>query len=274
MPPQRLTEIAEAEAPTELARLYEDIRHVLQVPFVSLVYRHLATMPGALPWTWSVLRPQILSGAVGSAVERIQFQLSIPSIRPIYAEELQVAGMNPVDQEAAVQVIHAYNRGNSFNLVGLTLVRLALDIPVPADSGPEPTAVSRKPLPWIPPMRKLADLDATTAALVTRVAALHGNALVIPSFYLHLANWPGFLTLACDRLVPLLQDGTVGRVRDELCLMAKREAQNLFPKLSTSLSVSTTHIPPMKSALETFTMQVIPEMIPLGLALARAMPHP
>ena len=33
-----------------------DIRDVLRVPGVNLIYRHFATVPGCLPWVWSHLK--------------------------------------------------------------------------------------------------------------------------------------------------------------------------------------------------------------------------
>ena len=41
--------ITEAEATGETAAIYTDIRRVYGVGVVNLVWRHLATLPGALP---------------------------------------------------------------------------------------------------------------------------------------------------------------------------------------------------------------------------------
>ena len=49
--------ISEAGATGEIAALYGDIRATLGVPVVNLIWRHLATFPGALPWAWQSLRP-------------------------------------------------------------------------------------------------------------------------------------------------------------------------------------------------------------------------
>ncbi len=44
--------VTEAEATGETATIYADIRQVYRVSVVNLVWRHLATFPGALPWAW------------------------------------------------------------------------------------------------------------------------------------------------------------------------------------------------------------------------------
>ena len=44
--------ITEAAATGETAAIFADIRQVLGVDVVNLIWRHLATMDGALPWAW------------------------------------------------------------------------------------------------------------------------------------------------------------------------------------------------------------------------------
>ena len=44
----------------ETAEIFADIRRVLGVEVVNLIWRHLATIPGALPCVWGMLRPLYL----------------------------------------------------------------------------------------------------------------------------------------------------------------------------------------------------------------------
>jgi hypothetical protein len=48
--------IAEASATGAVAELFADIRLVLGVEVVNLIWRHLATIPDALPRAWGMLR--------------------------------------------------------------------------------------------------------------------------------------------------------------------------------------------------------------------------
>jgi len=48
--------IAEASATGETADLFADIRATVGVRVVNLVWRHLATIDGALPWAWAAWR--------------------------------------------------------------------------------------------------------------------------------------------------------------------------------------------------------------------------
>lgn len=57
--------ITEGEATGETAAIFVDIRQVFRVDVVDLIWRHLATIDGALPWAWSTLRPFYVDGSVG-----------------------------------------------------------------------------------------------------------------------------------------------------------------------------------------------------------------
>ena len=54
--------IAEAAATGETAELFADIRATVGVRVVNLVWRHLATLDGALPWAWAAVKPLYLHG--------------------------------------------------------------------------------------------------------------------------------------------------------------------------------------------------------------------
>ena len=58
--------VAEAEATGETATLFADIRATVGVRVVNLVWRHLATLDGSLPWAWGAVKPLYLSGMVDS----------------------------------------------------------------------------------------------------------------------------------------------------------------------------------------------------------------
>jgi len=49
--------IAEASATGETADIFRDIRATVGVRVVNLVWRHLATLDGALPWAWAAVKP-------------------------------------------------------------------------------------------------------------------------------------------------------------------------------------------------------------------------
>ena len=58
---------AETAASGEIAEIYADIRATLGTSVVNLIWRNLATMPGALQWTWSTVRPLYVGPAAPHA---------------------------------------------------------------------------------------------------------------------------------------------------------------------------------------------------------------
>ena len=76
--------ILEADARGEIAEIYADIRKVLGTSVVNLIWRNLATMPGALPWTWGTVRPLYL-GAAPLHAEAVRRTIALPDL-------LKVAG--------------------------------------------------------------------------------------------------------------------------------------------------------------------------------------
>ena len=69
--------ILETDAKGEIAEIYADIRKVLGTSVVNLIWRNLATMPGALPWTWSTVRPLYL-GAAPLHAEAVRQTIALP----------------------------------------------------------------------------------------------------------------------------------------------------------------------------------------------------
>ena len=59
--------VLETAATGEIAEIYADIRGTLGTSVVNLIWRNLATMPDALPWTWSAVRPLYLAPAAAHA---------------------------------------------------------------------------------------------------------------------------------------------------------------------------------------------------------------
>ncbi len=71
--------VSEAAATGEIAEIYSDIRNTLGTSVVNLIWRNLATMPGALQWTWSSARPLYVGPAAGHA-EAVRRALDLPEV--------------------------------------------------------------------------------------------------------------------------------------------------------------------------------------------------
>ena len=72
--------ITEAAATGETAAIFADIRQVLGVDVVNLIWRHLATIDGALPWAWGTLRPLYADGSVIGEAMALHKELALPPV--------------------------------------------------------------------------------------------------------------------------------------------------------------------------------------------------
>ena len=210
----------------------------------------------------------MLSSRLEAAMGRLQRQL--PAIEVADFRATADTAIERDDRHAIERVLQAYNRGNSLNLIALAAVRLMAREPARdlVRIAKDPPSYEGLPLPAL---KKFSDLDAKMSHRVTSIALLHGGGPgVVPSLYLHLANWPNVLAAVCDGLRPRLQDGSVDRCREAAVGLADREAKRILADLAIDA-----HAPPIPeqalTIIERFIAHVIPEMLPVGIALEAAL---
>ena len=262
-----LPEIREDEAPREIGLIYADIRRCLRLPPINLIYRHLATIPGVLPHTWGWVREMMMSGELELAHDRLTGSLKVPLVEPLHF--FPSGHLSHIDWVAIRRVLKSYNRGNSLNLIALSAIKTELHRRARGALKIVENIPQTDVLP-LPRLLKLSDLASDTAVLVETMARLHGgNSGVIPSLYLHLANWPDFLHAVCERVKPLLKDGSMPRARQDAVELANIEVKNLIATFSRG-SQTGGYSNQVIETLAHFTTQVIPEMLPVGLALEQA----
>jgi hypothetical protein len=92
----------------------------------------------------------------------------------------------------------------------------------------------------------------------------------MPSLYLHLAQWPDLLLALPDVLAPLYAEGVLARARDDAVAAAEAEAPGLIASLGDA-PPAPPGLAPFLATLGVFTREVIPGMVPVGLALQRAL---
>ena len=159
--------VLETEARGEIAEIYADIRKVLGTSVVNLIWRNLATMPGALPWTWTTVRPLYLGAAPGHA-EAVRRTIVLPDVPGLSADTLQAAGVDVSDQGIIRNVLDSYQYTNALALTVLSALLAhfeprAADAVTAADAAPKPSGVR---IPELPPMDAL---DPEVARLVTEL---------------------------------------------------------------------------------------------------------
>lgn len=195
--------IAEASATGETADLFADIRTTVGVRVVNLVWRHLATLDGALPWAWTAVKPLYLKGIADQAVVRFRETMTVPMLGSL-------AGAEPASVDA---VLASYDHSNTVNLFALGALVVWLRGQTAADGEPEQGPRLPAPDVMLPKLASQADVSPETWQLVLRLNRFgdQPEPLILASMYRHLAHAPAFLQRLEAALTPVQADGSLDR---------------------------------------------------------------
>ena len=190
--------VPERDATGETAALFADLRATLKVPFVNLIWRHLATIPDALPWIWQSVKPLYLSTNLGVAADELRAGIAVPCDVPLPDYVFDAAGLDAMARRAIATLLDEYNRANALNLLGLLAARRLLDGDTLDLSALTPEAatarqVAQETVP-LPAMHELSPALQTLVRELDRFGRVDGNDAV-GSLYRHLCHWPGFMAL-------------------------------------------------------------------------------
>ena len=192
-----VTAITEDQASGEIAQLYEDIRRSLGVPVVNLIWRHLATIPGALPWAWNSLKPLYANGAITNAAASLRSSLRPESNLGISSSTLKSVSLSSDDLRSITVVLNSYERSNSLNLIALNALLAKIDgvEDHTQDGLAQVTADDGLVHGEMPELLVLSNMEASVRELVEDLSRIGGRSDILPSMYRHLAHWPQYLGL-------------------------------------------------------------------------------
>jgi hypothetical protein len=265
--------ITEAAATGETAAIFADIREVLGVDVVNLIWRHLATMGGALPWAWQALRPLYTDGSIVTEAAGLRQELALPAMLSIPAEVYAGLGLGRDDLLIIRRVLSAYDHTNAMAALALTALRSRLDGRVPKDAtAPGSTPVPDAPRMPLPKLLDLGEMSPETAALVTELNSFGTRrpGAVLASMYRHLAHWPSYLSFAWLLLAPLDRDGQLATAIEQAQQAVLVRADRLLARLIDSAAAP----PPalgawISAAIEPFAGDVIVKMLVICAFLRR-----
>lgn len=272
-----LEELPESRATGELRRIYADIRRLSGVPVVALIYRHLATIPGALEWSWRLLEPAMRAGELQRQAWALAQEVVVAHQPAIPAAALRAAGLTSGDERQIAAVLDAYNRANPVNIMAVRCLSLHLGRAAGAteEEAAWPAWEAPPAPPALPPMIDPAAMSPTVRELVlllTDRGPTDSPSPLWPSLYRHLAPWPAFLAYAAIVVPPVFEavDAAASRLQRRVDMAAAALARRLVPPSDLE--------PPaheqarrLQDAIDRFS-QRIPEMVVIGSVLRRALP--
>lgn len=201
--------VSEAAATGEIAAIYSDIRNTLGTSVVNLIWRNLATMPGALQWTWSAVRPLYIGPAARHA-EAIRSALDLPKVPPLSADALSAAGIDRPALKDICTILDSYHHTNALALVVLCALLEHYD-PGPAVAVQPSDTASPATHTELPPLPAMASLPPDVQRLIEELNQFGADPapLLIASMYRHLAYWPPYLAMVRTLLAPAQADGSL-----------------------------------------------------------------
>ena len=272
--------VREEDATGEVASLYSDLRTTLRLPFVNLIWRHLATIPGGLAWTWAVLKPIYQSAELERSAAALRSGLRPPDVAALPNFVWESVSVTACDRSAIASLIADYNRANSVNLQALLAARMILansDI----TSGPRRAGSPRADAPAAkprdtPPLPSLAEMSSPLLALVRAWDELGrlGPSDALASLYRHLGHWPGFLALGYAAILPHHRSGALQAEQRRLVARAREFASTELLPLRAADTPDLAPEPKrlVAAALDEFTGLMIGRMVVMGETLLALLP--
>ena len=273
-----LAELREREATGKTAAIYEEIRRLWAVPYVSSLQRHLASRPGWLEWTWSALRPAFASGVAQAAAWRAAEGLAVPRLAPISRHALRVWGVDAEGEAAIRAVCASFVRVSPVNLMLSGLLRRLL-------RGARPPGTSTATRTWTPPvplgpLPVLVDpaaLPPAQKAVLATLGTMVGEQPFVPGLYRMLASWPNFLAHVATVLRPHLEDAATRTACRRVLDAVDAEIPAVFDALpsppTTPPMPPAGEFPDVLAALDTYR-KTSPEMVVFGRMIGDALPAP
>ncbi len=272
-----LDELPEARATGEVRRIYGELRRLAAVPMVATIFRHLATMPGVLEWSWALLEPGLRSGELQRQAWSLAARVDVAAVPAIPRASLRAAGVGESDERGIVAVLDAYNRANPVNFIALRCLALHWGGGVqPARAVPDAAGWEPPPAPEaLPP---ILDAQAMPPAVRELVVLLTDRGVpgarssLWPGLYRHLAHWPAFLGYAGVIVPPRFEaiDAAAAGLRRGIDAAAAELAAGLRPPAGLPAPAAADR-EGLQLAVAQFS-QRIPEMVVIGTLLRRALP--
>jgi hypothetical protein len=226
-----LAELPEDRATGAIADIYDEIRRFSGVAYVSSLQRYLATMPGVLEWTWTAVRPAMVSGVIQTTGWRLAETVMVPPL-PAASDADRAAWQLDVDACATIaSIAENFVRVSPVNLVMGACVRCLLTEPPPNGAGFQEIWTPPEMLPPMPGNLDPPALPAAERAVLMRFATEVDGTPFIPALYRQIARYPAFLAWLADALVPRLSAPETNVARAAFRGAALSAAQIIVAKL-------------------------------------------
>jgi hypothetical protein len=224
--------ILESAATGETADIYADIRATLGTSVVNLIWRNLATLPGALPWAWSTVRPLYI-GPADVHAEALRQTLPLPGLPRLSVDALAAAGIGRTALAEIRGILASYHHTNALALVVLSALLEHYEPSITDSVQPSQTAPAVTPTE-LPPLPPMASLPSEVQRLIGELNEFGEDTdpFLIASMYRHLAYWPPYLAMVRTMLAPLQADGSLNALTRSARVLGRAHGRILAHQLA------------------------------------------
>ncbi len=231
---ESIPNVPEHLATGEILLLYHDIKATLQVPSVNLVWRHLATIDGALGQVWNCVKPLYGDPNLAAGADALRNVSRPPKLDRWSRADLLTLGVTSSDLNTLRAIFANYDQSNPRNLLALMALRAKLNgepaLPSATIAGRDNTQeVIDGTLPRLVPVNEMSPDTQRAAQVLHRIGIRETYSEVVAGVPRHLANWPSFLRLCAQTLLPL--DAEIDRGISIVQQLAHRTGRTLISAL-------------------------------------------
>jgi hypothetical protein len=272
-----LPELSEQDASGDIAKIYDEIKTLCGVPYVSSLQRHLATRPGWLEWCWETVRPVFVSGLAQERAWQATAGTRAPALPAIPLAAQQMWGIDDDARATLKNIADLFVQVSPTNLAFSGIIRAVV-----ADGANGVEDLSKPPLwqppspvPGPPPLVAQADTGPTLEAVLEHFSVMVDGHPFIPGLYRMLAHYPQFTAYLATTLAPRFYDAETISACDQV---KRRVDESIRELVANELPrIDRTHLPPVHEhaavlgAIERYR-ETSPQMIIFGRLIGECLP--
>ena len=203
----------EATASGRTAEIFEDIRATMCIPILTSIWRALASWDDCLERTWSNVKPIYVSRLPELILPEFLSQIALSTPKFKIEERVSTANLSRTDLLDIQQIVNAYNRSNTLNLLALAayITPASEGAPLVLDASfQNQTSIPLKPLL---PRLEITDQNwrhvCEANTLGTGVTSNVSSSQHVATLWRHLAYWPSFLSLIYEGFLSQQVSGAI-----------------------------------------------------------------
>jgi len=221
-----LEELPENLATGEIADIYQQIRELTRVPYVSSLQRHLATRPGHLEWAWQIVGDAFVSHRAQATGWTVCNSIQIPKLASRDLRLRQSSELSNLDRASTVKMIanvyRSFIRVSPTNLVVSCILKHRLDpsrsthAGITVDSQSTDSIELPPMLDALPAMVEIDQQRDDVQAALMSLGTVVGDREFVPGLYRMLANWPDYLIDVATSLERVRESSTINAALRQL----------------------------------------------------------